>query len=160
MIRQLWETDNWKHFWSIEAKAYSDIRDAHFEHVSLERFLGETVGLLGIIPAENYLHIMGWRLIVNESSEYLLTRIAHGAGLQNVPLSTDLSAASIVAHCYQVGLVPHPPQCEGSATAGATMAFGARPVNAKIPLSSKSVQANEAVDNIVDNGVSRPTNYH
>ena len=141
LIRQLWTNDKWKHFWSIEAKAYSDIRDAHINKMSLDRFLAETVGLLGVIPASEYLSIMGWKLVIDEPTEYRLVKISPASTMQNTPLSTNLSAADIVTHCYDIGLVERQAQPRiDAAAARVAMAFAANPNPPKIPIVVQEAQ--------------------
>jgi Mating-type protein MAT alpha 1 HMG-box len=113
----------------MEAKAYSDIRDAQVQKVSLEGFLTETVGLLGIIPVEKYLQTMGWKVVVHEPAEYHLVKVDPAVGMDEIPLSTNLSAADIVNHCYDIGFVARPsqPGIAVAAAAGIAMAFAANP---------------------------------
>ncbi|ERF75013.1 hypothetical protein EPUS_08058 [Endocarpon pusillum Z07020] len=134
LVRQLWQHDHWKHFWAIEAKAYSEIRDAelrvrHKNNITLDQFLTETVGLLGVIPADKYLSVMGWELLNNGPSEYFLVKVNAATTMLDTPLSTNLSAADMVKHCYETGLV------EGSFSGGGgvAMAFAAQPSVPKIP---------------------------
>ena len=141
LIRQLWENDKWKHFWAIEAKAYSDIRDAHINQVSLEHFLTETVGLLGIIPADEYLLTMGWKLVIDGPTEYRLVKVDPASTMKDTPLSTNFSVADIVKHCYAIGFVKRPAQPRTNApAAGAAMAFATQPSQPKIPIVVQETQ--------------------
>lgn len=137
----MWENDDWKHFWAIEAKAYSDIRDAHTDKISLDAFLTETVGFLGVIPADEYLLTMGWKLIIDEPNEYGLVKTDPANKMQNTPLSTNLSVADIVTHCYDIGLIKRPAQPRINAAAiGAVMSFAAHPNLPKVPTVVREAQ--------------------
>lgn len=141
LIRQLWANDSWKSFWSIEAKAYSEIRDAHINQVTLDKFLTETVGLLGVIPADEYLLTMGWKLVIDGPTEYRLLKVDPTDTMKDTPLSTNLSVADIVKHCYAIGLVKRPAQPRPNiSAAGDAMAFATQPWTPKIPIVVQETQ--------------------
>jgi hypothetical protein len=99
------------------------------------------VGLLGVIPADEYLPTMGWKLVIREPTEYHLIRINPASMMQNTPLSTNLSATDIVTYCYDIGLVKRPTQARINAAAvGVAMAFAAHPSHPKIPIVVRETQ--------------------
>jgi hypothetical protein len=64
--------------------------------------------------------------------------------MQNTPLSTNLSAADIVTHCYNIGLVKRPAQPRvnaGGGGGGDSMAFAANPSHHQIPILVRKDQA-------------------
>jgi hypothetical protein len=79
---------------------------------------------------------MGWKLVIQEITKYRLIKINPAVAMHNTPLSTNLSAADIVNHCYDINLVTHPsqPHVNAAAVAGASMAFAAHPSIPKIPI--------------------------
>ena len=73
---------------------------------------------------------MGWELLNSGPSEYFLVKVNAATTMLDTPLSTNLSAADMVKHCYETGLV------EGSFSGGGgvAMAFAAQPSVPKIPI--------------------------
>jgi hypothetical protein len=128
LIRSLWEQDHWKHFWAIAAKAYSELRDNHTGGITLESFLKNATGFLGVIPADQYLETMGWTLATDTEGQTHLVKTSSGDG-QNVPLTSNLSVHDIVNHCYDIGLLSRP-QCPARRSKNdnvITMSFAAAP---------------------------------
>lgn len=115
------------------------------EKTSLDDFLAETVGMLGVIPAHEYLSTVGWKLTVHGHKEYSLLKISPTNRFHKTPLSTNLSAADIVAHCYEIRLVKRPPQARDN-TAGTrlTIAFTAHPSQPKLSMAVQESQVNGA----------------
>jgi Mating-type protein MAT alpha 1 HMG-box len=96
------------------------------EKISLDKFLTETVGMLGVIPADEYLETAGWKLNVDGQKEYSLLKISPSKKIQKTALSTNLSAADVVAYCYEIGLVKRPTLARNNTSAtGLAMAFAA-----------------------------------
>jgi hypothetical protein len=128
LVRTLWEQDHWKHFWAIAAKACSELRDNHMGQITLESFLKNVTGLLGVIPVDQYLAIMGWTLAA-DSDGVRLVKNSSAAEKQNVPLTSNLSVRDLVNHCYQIGLLARPEQSarRGKNGDAMTMSFAAFP---------------------------------
>jgi hypothetical protein len=129
LIRSLWEQDHWKHFWAIAAKAYSELRDNHMGQITLESFLKNVTGLLGVIPADQYLETMGWTLATDTKEQVHLVKTNSTAEKHNVPLTSNLSVRDIVNHCYQIGLLTRPerPARQNNTVSTMTMSFAAAP---------------------------------
>ena len=129
LVRTLWEQDHWKHFWAIAAKAYSELRDNHMGQITLESFLKNVTGLLGVIPADQYFATMGWTLAADSNEQVHLVKNSSAAEKQNVPLTSNLSVRDIVNHCYQIGLLVRPerPARRGNNGDAMTMSFAASP---------------------------------
>jgi Mating-type protein MAT alpha 1 HMG-box len=129
LIRSLWEQDHWKHFWAIAAKAYSELRDNHMGEITLESFLKNVTGFLGVIPAAQYLEAMGWILATDTEGQVHLTKSTSTAEGENVPLISNLSVRDVVNHCYQIGLLARPQRSARSNNniATMTMSFAAAP---------------------------------
>ena len=146
LIRTLWEQDQWKHFWTIAAKAYSELRDNHIGQITLEGFLKHTTGLLGVIPAGQYLNIMGWDLVTDTTGNVNLIKMNASAQKQNVPLTTNLSVRDIVEHCYEIGLVSRSARSArgNNRGNGMVMAFAAAPNSPSVgPNSTQSPSSDE-----------------
>jgi hypothetical protein len=63
ILTVLWKADPFEAKWSILAKSYSILRgDRDKEEVSLDKFLELCAPLIGVIPPEIYLSVMGWEL--------------------------------------------------------------------------------------------------
>ena len=108
LIRSLWDQDQWKHFWAIAAKAYSELRDNHASgQITLENFLKNATGLLGVIPADQYLDTMGWSLVTDTEGEVHFVKTG-APQTHSAPLTSNLSVCDVVEHCYQIGLLPRP----------------------------------------------------
>jgi hypothetical protein len=68
ILTVLWKADPFEAKWSILAKSYSILRgNRDKEEVSLDKFLEMCAPLIGVIPPDIYLSVMGWEL--GESSE-------------------------------------------------------------------------------------------
>jgi hypothetical protein len=68
ILTVLWKADPFEAKWSILAKSYSILRgNRDKEEVSLDKFLELCAPLIGVIPPDIYLSVMGWEL--GESSE-------------------------------------------------------------------------------------------
>jgi hypothetical protein len=102
---------------------------------------------LGVIPADEYLPIMGWKLVIDGPTEYRLVKVNPAGAKQNTPLSTNLSAADIVTHCYDIGLAKRPTRTRtnAAAVAGAAMSFAAQPNLPKSPIVVQDPQLTGAV---------------
>ncbi|PGG98886.1 hypothetical protein AJ79_08762 [Helicocarpus griseus UAMH5409] len=105
VLRLLWTSDPFKAKWAILARAYSIIRDSHFDQVELESFLALIVPLIGIIAPSDYLRVMGLQLVVDMDKQFSITKTDHNIELTQEDLTTNLSVDDIVAHCYQSGYV-------------------------------------------------------
>jgi hypothetical protein len=143
LVRSLWEQDHWKHFWAIAAKAYSELRDNHLGQITLESFLKNVTGLLGVIPADQYLATMGWALVDDGAGQVHLVKNIPTAEKQNVPLTSNLSVHDIVNHCYQIGLLVRPDRSARRDTTA--MSFAAFPNAAKTR--STKIQSQSYQDN-------------
>lgn len=63
ILTVLWQADPFEAKWSILAKSYSILRgDRDKKEVPLDRFLELCAPLIGVIPADIYLEVMGWQL--------------------------------------------------------------------------------------------------
>jgi hypothetical protein len=106
IVRTLWKHDEWKHFWTLAAKAYSELRDVNVGGITLDGFLKSITGILQVIPADDYLRVMGWEMAPAADGQLYLCKTAAAASKTNVPLTTNLSVNDIKEHCYKLGLVP------------------------------------------------------
>ena len=131
LIRLLWEHDHWKHFWAIAAKAYSEIRDSDESgQVTLEKILKNVTGLLGVIPADEYLVKMGWSLVSDAAGGLVLRRSSPGMQ-PSLPLATNHSVKDVVEHCYQKGFIVRPSGPTPRPRNNMTMAFASQPASYK-----------------------------
>ena len=63
ILTVLWKADPFEAKWSILAKSYSILRgNRDKEEVSLDKFLELCTPLIGVIPPNIYLTVMGWEL--------------------------------------------------------------------------------------------------
>ncbi len=86
---------------------------------------------------------MGWKLLSEGPTDYLLVKVDPGPSMLDTPLSTNLSAADMVKHCYDIGLVQRP--SFHPAGDGVAMAFAAQPsVIPKIPIVVRKDRTNGA----------------
>ncbi|KAI1910784.1 hypothetical protein LOZ39_003445 [Ophidiomyces ophidiicola] len=140
LIRFLWNSDPFKGKWAILAKAYSVIRDKHSEQVSLESFLALNGPFIGIVPAADYLAIMGLKLVEGSDKQYSIATTSHQANVNPLDLITNLSSDDIVDYCYQTGYVQGivPGKDKYSKEAALAMAVAAQPSCAadKLPTST------------------------
>ena len=129
LLRKLWEQDHWKHFWAIAAKAYSELRDIHLGQITLEDFLKNTTGLLGVLPADQYFKTMGWALATDTEGQTQVVRTTIMPAEKVAPLTTNLSVRDVVGHCYEIGLVDRPARPSGhrNAVGDVMMSFAAAP---------------------------------
>ncbi|EEP75609.1 predicted protein [Uncinocarpus reesii 1704] len=104
LLRLLWNSDPFKGKWAILAKAYSTIRDKHSDQVNLETFLTLNGPFIGIVPAAEYLAIMGLQLIQGPDKQFSLVT-ANNKPTNPYGLTTNLSADDVVDYCYQTGYV-------------------------------------------------------
>jgi hypothetical protein len=105
----MWQNDPFKAKWSILAKAYSIIRESNTKHAApLDKFLALTCPLIGVIPRDDYLGVMGWS-IVDTAGVKNMERM-YTPDISSFPeniLTTNLSSEEIVAHCQRVSYVDH-----------------------------------------------------
>ena len=74
-LTYLWQTDPFKAKWSILAKAYSLIRDSKGkDKAPLDSYLAINGPLIGIVPPEQYLEMLGWKIVAGDDGERLLRR--------------------------------------------------------------------------------------
>ncbi|KAG9960328.1 hypothetical protein KCU61_g6726, partial [Aureobasidium melanogenum] len=103
------QNDPFKAKWSILAKAYSIIRESSTKDAApLDKFLALTCPLIGIIPRDDYLGVMGWSIVDTagvKSMERMYTPDVSSFP-ENI-LTTILSSEEIVAHCQRVSYVDH-----------------------------------------------------
>jgi len=105
----MWQNDPFKAKWSILAKAYSIIRESNTKDAApLDKFLALTCPLIGVIPRDDYLGVMGWN-IVDTAGVKNMERM-YTPDISSFPeniLTTNLSSEEIVAHCQRVSYVEH-----------------------------------------------------
>jgi hypothetical protein len=105
----MWQNDPFKAKWSILAKAYSIIRESNTKDAApLDKFLALTCPLIGVIPRNDYLGVMGWS-IVDTAGVKSMERM-YTPDISSFPeniLTTNLSSEEIVAHCQRVSYVEH-----------------------------------------------------
>ncbi|KAH0403927.1 hypothetical protein KCU89_g1638, partial [Aureobasidium melanogenum] len=105
----MWQNDPFRAKWSILAKAYSIIRESNTKDAApLDKFLALTCPLIGIIPRDDYLGVMGWS-IVDTAGVKSMERM-YTPDISSFPeniLTTNLSSEEIVAHCQRVSYVDH-----------------------------------------------------
>jgi hypothetical protein len=149
LIRSLWQQDQWKHFWAIAAKAYSELRDNHIGQFTLKAFLKNVTGLLGVISADEYLAAMGWTLVTDTEGQVHLVNSKTAIPKHNVPgLTSNLSVRDVVENCYSIGLVSRGTRsARGSNNGGnlVTMAFATTPNSNMGPGKTLSVQNSRQV---------------
>ena len=107
-LTYLWQTDPFKAKWSIIAKSYSEIRDKKGkDKVPLEKFLATICPLFDIVQPEHYLGLLGWEIAVDEEGQSILRRAfdLDLSALKPELLTTNLSVADVVQHCYTSGYV-------------------------------------------------------
>ncbi|KAG9585694.1 mating-type protein MAT alpha 1, partial [Aureobasidium melanogenum] len=108
-LTRMWQNDPFKAKWSILAKAYSTIRESNTKDAApLDKFLALTCPLIGIIPRDDYLGVMGWS-IVDTAGVKIMERM-YTPDISSFPeniLTTNLSSEEIVAHCQRVSYVDH-----------------------------------------------------
>jgi hypothetical protein len=79
ILTVLWKADPFEAKWSILAKSYSILRgDRDKEEVSLDKFLELCAPLIGVIPPEIYLSVMGWELGESHEQDQVSALTAHG----------------------------------------------------------------------------------
>nr|ABS19622.1 alpha-box mating type protein [Coccidioides posadasii]KMM66147.1 mating-type protein MAT-1 [Coccidioides posadasii RMSCC 3488] len=105
LIRLLWTSDPFKGKWAILAKAYSIIRDKHSDQVNLDTFLTLNGPFIGIVPAAEYLKVMGLQLAQSPDKQFSLVKTNDNPNLSVFDLATNLSADDVVDYCYQTGYV-------------------------------------------------------
>lgn len=129
LLRLLWGSDPFKGKWAILAKAYSNIRDKHSDQVTLESFLALNGPFIGIVPAAEYLGIMGLQLVQGPDKQFSLVKTNNKVILNPVDLTTNLSADDIIDYCYKTGYVHGAVPGKNSAhqEAALTMAVSAQP---------------------------------
>lgn len=105
IIKDLWQVDPYKGKWAILAKAYSILRDDHRKNVSLDTFLELTVPFISLIQPQDYLEIMGCRLIVtnNQHSIESISPARHNMSES----ATNYSVEDVVDFCYERGYVDY-----------------------------------------------------
>ena len=105
----MWQNDPFKAKWSILAKAYSIIRESNTKHAApLDKLLALTCPLIGVIPRDDYLGVMGWNIVDNAGVKNMERMYTPDISLfpENI-LTTNLSSEEIVAHCQRVSYVDH-----------------------------------------------------
>ncbi|CAD0086789.1 unnamed protein product [Aureobasidium vineae] len=135
-LTRMWQNDPFKAKWSILAKAYSIIREINTKNAApLEKFLALTCPLIGVIPRDDYLGVMGWS-IVDTAGVKDMERM-YTPDISSFPeniLTTNLSSEEIVAHCQRVSYVDHNDndvaRNQGSTAA---IAFAAQPMSESAP---------------------------
>ena len=97
--------------------------------ITLESFLKNVTGLLGVIPADQYFATMGWTLAADSNEQVHLVKNSSATEKQNVPLTSNLSVRDIVNHCYQIGLLVRPERSarRGNNDDAMAMSFAAFP---------------------------------
>ncbi|GAM43843.1 mating-type protein [Talaromyces pinophilus] len=103
IIKDLWQADPYKGKWAILAKAYSLLRDDHRNEVSLDSFLELTVPFIGLIQPEDYLEIMGCRLVTTDGQYHIENVSPARPDLSES--ATNLSVGDVLQHCYENGYV-------------------------------------------------------
>lgn len=80
ILTTLWKQDPFAAKWSILAKGYSILRgNRDKKEVSLDIYLAHCAPLIGIIPPDIYLGVMGWEL--GEPSGQDEVRIRHNCSI-------------------------------------------------------------------------------
>ena len=99
----MWRDDGRKHIWTLIGNAFTDIRDNHTDSVRLDKFLAIIIPAVPIIPADGYLHKMGWELTADAAGAVQLMRSPtynRAALLAAYPEQTNKSVEELVNHCY------------------------------------------------------------
>ncbi|KAK6008481.1 hypothetical protein QM012_000384 [Aureobasidium pullulans] len=106
-LTRMWQNDPFKAKWSILAKAYSIIDESDTKNdTPLDKFLALTCPLVGNIPRDDYLGVVGWN-IVDTAGVKNMERM-YTADISSFPeniLTTNLSSKESVAHCQRVSYV-------------------------------------------------------
>lgn len=103
IIKDLWQADPYKGKWAILAKAYSLLRDDHRNEISLDTFLQLTVPFIGLIQPEDYLEIMGCRVVTTDGQYHIENVSPARPDLSES--ATNLSVGDVLQHCYENGYV-------------------------------------------------------
>ncbi|KAK5053166.1 hypothetical protein LTR84_002140 [Exophiala bonariae] len=110
LLRQMWGKESRRNIFGLLGRAFSDLRDHHAEVVTMERFLVVAAIAVPLVPAAEYLVMMGWvpEPILQEDGEMVLQRdLKFNVDIVNTqyPPQTRLSVADIVEHCYAHGFL-------------------------------------------------------
>jgi hypothetical protein len=97
--------------------------------ITLESFLKNVTGLLGVIPADQYLEIMGWTLVTDTEGQVHLVKARSVTEKPSLPLTSNLSVRDIINHVYQIGLLARPERSAryNNTVSTMTMSFAAAP---------------------------------
>jgi hypothetical protein len=102
----MWQNDP---IFQGQVEHYSIIRESNTKHAApLDKFLALTCPLIGVIPRDDYLGVMGWS-IVDTAGVKNMERM-YTPDISSFPeniLTTNLSSEEIVAHCQRVSYVDH-----------------------------------------------------
>ena len=107
-LTYLWQTDPFKAKWSILAKAYSLIRDSiGKEKAPLDSYLAINGPFIGIVPPEQYLEMLGWKIVAGEDGGKLLRRDfdVDFDSLNQDLLTSNVSVNDIIEYTYATGYI-------------------------------------------------------
>jgi len=107
-LRQMWSMESRRNIFGLLGRAFSDLRDNHGEVVSMESFLAVASEVVPLVPANEYLALMGWLLRTGVGGDIDLVRdTKFNVDIVNAryPPRSSLSAADIVEHCYVRGFL-------------------------------------------------------
>lgn len=107
-LTYLWQTDPFKAKWSILAKAYSRIRDSKGKaKAPLDSYLAINGPLIGIVPPEKYLEMLGWKIVAGDDGGRLLRRDfdVDVSSLDQDLLTSNVSVNDIIKHSYASGYI-------------------------------------------------------
>lgn len=97
-----------RNIFGLLGRAFSDLRDNHAEVVSMEGFLAVAAEVVPLVPAGEYLALMGWLMQTEAGGDIVLVRDRKfNVDIVNAryPPQTRLSVADIVDHCYTRGFL-------------------------------------------------------
>nr|QBQ58041.3 MAT1-1-1 [Aureobasidium zeae] len=106
-LTRMWQNDPFKAKWSILAKAYSMIRENNTKDAApLDKFLAITCPLIGMIPRDEYLVVMGWNIVDMDGGKKMERFFT--PEISSFPesiLTTNLSSEDLVTHCLHISYV-------------------------------------------------------
>ena len=109
LLRCFWKEDPFKTKWTLLAKAYSIIRDKlRLQAHRLDIFLVINAPFLGIIPAKDYMTVLGWELKGDNADHAMIVRsFVPDMSTFGVHITrTNQTVQDIIQHSFEQGYIP------------------------------------------------------
>ncbi len=109
LLRCFWKEDPFKAKWTLIAKAYSVIRDKlGLQTHRLDIFLIVNAPFLGIIPAKDYMKLLGWELKQDDDGHAVIVRsFVPDMSTFGGPITRmDQTVQEIIQHSFEQGYIP------------------------------------------------------